>query len=88
MTALEALALGTPLIAHATGGLNELLKGWADGWLVHNHTAEGYKSAVLGALNPMHAASMKEQIDTALATRSATSNAEQIRDIYLSLQPE
>jgi L-malate glycosyltransferase len=44
MTALEAMALGTPLIAHAVGGLKELLLNHPS--LVHEHTPVCYASAV------------------------------------------
>lgn len=41
MTALEALALGTPLVAHKTGGLEEILRGYPE-LLVEQHSPEGY----------------------------------------------
>jgi glycosyltransferase involved in cell wall biosynthesis len=45
MTALEALALSTPLIAHKTGGLIDVLKDFPS-LLVSNHSGEGYAEAV------------------------------------------
>lgn len=45
MTALEALALGTPLIAHKTGGLIDVLNNDSS-HLVSNHCGEGYAEAV------------------------------------------
>ncbi len=45
MTALEALALGTPLIAHKTGGLIDVLNNDSS-HLVSNHSCEGYAAAV------------------------------------------
>jgi L-malate glycosyltransferase len=44
MTALEALALGTPLIAHDVGGLREILKD-SDG-RVKNHQPQEYAKFV------------------------------------------
>lgn len=41
MTALEAMALGTPLIAHNTGGLKDILQDHPQ-HLVSDHSAEGY----------------------------------------------
>ena len=45
MSALEAIALGTPLVAHNTGGLIEILQDYP-AFLVSNHTPEGYAQAV------------------------------------------
>ena len=45
MTVLECLAVGTPLIAHSTGGLTDLLKSNSDS-LVVNHTATDYAERV------------------------------------------
>lgn len=45
MTALEALALGTPLIAHKTGGLIDALNNDSS-HLVSNHSSEAYATAV------------------------------------------
>lgn len=42
MTALEAMALGTLMAAHAVGGLNKLLHNNAGGVLVSNHTPIQY----------------------------------------------
>jgi glycosyltransferase involved in cell wall biosynthesis len=64
MTALESLALGTPIIAHEVGGLAEVLKDYPK-LLVANHSPEGYAEALLNlfsatnieiALNPVYEA--------------------------------
>ncbi|HET8710885.1 MAG TPA: glycosyltransferase, partial [Spongiibacteraceae bacterium] len=47
MTVLEALAIGTPMIAHAVGGLVDVLGGDAGGMLVSDHTGAGYASALI-----------------------------------------
>lgn len=49
MAALETLALGTPLIAHDTGGLSEILRSHPD-FLVQEHNEHGYARAVLNWL--------------------------------------
>ncbi|MEY4589417.1 MAG: hypothetical protein RL497_1493 [Pseudomonadota bacterium] len=55
MTALEAMALGVPVIAHKVGGLEELLSAQPRG-LVVQHTHEGYAQALLDyARNPFAA---------------------------------
>ena len=45
MSALEAMALGTPLIAHDTGGLTDILKDYPN-LLVANHSPKGYAEQV------------------------------------------
>lgn len=49
MTALECLALNVPLVAHDVGGLSELLKAQPS-LLVSDHSAAGYASAILQAV--------------------------------------
>jgi len=46
MVALEALALGVPLLAHKVGGLAELLAG-CEALLVSDHSPEGYADKLL-----------------------------------------
>jgi len=46
MVVLEALALGVPIVAHAVGGLPEVLEGIAGQRLVTDHTPEGYARAI------------------------------------------
>lgn len=53
MTALEALALGKPLIAHNVGGLSEILSEYPE-LLVDQHTPHAYSSKILHfLLNPI-----------------------------------
>ncbi|MGM0767451.1 MAG: glycosyltransferase family 4 protein [Pseudomonadota bacterium] len=46
MTLLEALALEVPVVAHNAGGIPEVLANGAGGWLVDEHTPQGYASAL------------------------------------------
>lgn len=46
MVVLEALSLGVPVVAHAVGGLPEVLEKVPGQRLVTQHTAEGYATAV------------------------------------------
>lgn len=46
MTLLEALALEVPVVAHNTGGIPEVLANGTGGWLVDEHTPQGYASAL------------------------------------------
>ncbi|MES2675347.1 MAG: glycosyltransferase [Pseudomonadota bacterium] len=45
MSALEAMAVGTPLVAHDTGGLTDILQDYP-ALLVANHSPEGYAEKV------------------------------------------
>ncbi|ROQ42897.1 glycosyltransferase involved in cell wall biosynthesis [Marinobacter sp. 3-2] len=47
MTLLEALALEIPIIAHDTGGIPEILKAGECGWIVCDHSANGYAEKTL-----------------------------------------
>lgn len=50
MTALEALALGAPLIAHDVGGLHELLHSYPE-FLVQEHSPVAYSESITRCLN-------------------------------------
>jgi L-malate glycosyltransferase len=78
MVALEALALGVPIIAHDIGGLKELL-GAEPKALVQQHDGEGYAKAVLQfQQNPFIAQPLPQEY-------SAEFNAVQIRQMYKHL---
>ncbi|MDH5611272.1 MAG: glycosyltransferase [Gammaproteobacteria bacterium] len=47
MILLEAMALKIPIIAHATGGIPDLLNHGKCGFLVNEHTAQGYAKKIL-----------------------------------------
>jgi glycosyltransferase involved in cell wall biosynthesis len=51
MTPLESIAVGTPVIAHGTGGLIDILGNQCGGLLVSNHCPTGYSEAVSKLLN-------------------------------------
>ncbi|WP_434049283.1 glycosyltransferase [Marinobacter salarius] len=46
MTLLEALALEIPVVAHHVGGIPEVLGNGRCGWLVKDHSPEGYTRAI------------------------------------------
>jgi glycosyltransferase involved in cell wall biosynthesis len=50
MTLLEALSLEIPIVAHNTGGIPEVLDDGSCGWLVGDHSAQGYASSIREAL--------------------------------------
>ena len=82
MTALEAIALGTPVIAHNVGGLSPLLAGEAGGILVDDHSPTGYAEAVRQLLQNNNV-ELKEKGMTRLREHySAESNAVKVVDLY------
>jgi len=54
MTALESLAVGTPVVAHSVGGLTTLLKRYPK-LLVDNHTPTGYVNAITQLISEPYA---------------------------------
>lgn len=52
MVALEALALGVPVVAHAVGGLVPLLGSGAQGQLVRSQDPAGFASAIIATAPP------------------------------------
>lgn len=50
MTVLEATAVATPIVAHAVGGIVDVLATDSRSLLTHDHTARGYASAIEEAL--------------------------------------
>lgn len=76
MTALESLALGVPMVAHATGGLVPLLtQAGSKQGLVSNHSVSGYVSACKTML--------LNKLDVSLpAEFSAAQNAKGIVKLY------
>ena len=50
MTLLEAMVLHTPIVAHAVGGIPNLLDEGSCGLLIENHTAQGYNDGILKLL--------------------------------------
>lgn len=79
MTALEAAALGVPTVAHAVGGLVDLLPRE---FLVTQHDATGYMEGVLNATRGDGRIVAKRRAAEVSAKYSAQNNAERIRSIY------
>jgi len=50
MTLLEALALEVPVVSHDVGGIPEVLDNGACGWLVKDHSPEGYAQVLTQVL--------------------------------------
>ncbi len=79
MTALEALALEIPTVAHAVGGLIEVVP---QEFLVVHHNAKGYKRAVLTALSEDGRVLTKVNTASRLSMFSAERNASRILALY------
>lgn len=85
MTALEASALGVPLVAHAVGGLKSVVP---QQFLVERHDAAGYGEGVLRALHADARSITREKATSILEKFSAHLNAQRIRLLYEQLMSE
>lgn len=75
MTALEAIAIGTTVVARNTGGLSEMLENYPL-LLVNNHSPQGYASVVTELLN-------SSSIDVSLPNKfKANFNADKVMKVY------
>ena len=77
MTALESLALGVPMVTHATGGLIPLLKAAGCNGLVEKHCAAGYAERVEALLKAPPNVALPEAY-------TAARNANEIVALYQS----
>ena len=85
MTALEASALGVPLVAHAVGGLTSVVP---QEFLVVRHDSAGYGEGVLRALRADARSITMKKAASILETFSARRNAHRIRLLYEQLMGE
>lgn len=81
MTALEAMALGTPLIAHNVGGLTEILESYPE-LRVDDHVPQGYASRLLNEI----VSGKHNGVDLPINFR-ADKNSEATKALYQSLCP-
>jgi L-malate glycosyltransferase len=86
MVLLEALTLGVPVIAHAVGGLPEVLAGVAGQRLVDEHTAAAYAAAIAGLVGANDPHKPLEARPSLLPARFEISGtASQYADLYRRL---
>lgn len=79
MISLEAAALGVPTVAHAVGGLLEVVP---EELLVSRHEASGYEDGILRALRADGRAVAGHRAAETLIRFSAQRNAERVRRLY------
>jgi L-malate glycosyltransferase len=79
MISLEAAALGVPTVAHAVGGLLEVVP---EEFLVPAHDSFGYRDGIMRALRADAHGAMVRQATKAAARFSARGNAERMRAVY------
>lgn len=82
MVLLEALAVDTPVVAHATGGMIDVLKGSDRGSLVTEHTYSGYADAIHALIMRSAPAQPTAKLPERL---TATYNCRALQDLYRSL---
>jgi len=87
MTLLEAMALGTPIVAHSVGGITEACQRGKSCWLTTNNNLYNISKALLNCLNE-DPESKITRINLALSRiehyYSAESNAQQLKNAYLA----
>lgn len=79
MISLEAAALGVPVVAHAVGGLLDVVP---EEFLVTRHDPRGYSTGILRALCADGRAIAARRAVAALTQFSARRNAERVRALY------
>jgi glycosyltransferase involved in cell wall biosynthesis len=87
LVAVEAMACGTPVLAAATGGLNEIIEHERDGWLVPLEDEEALANAII---HLSRQPSLRSRLAAAGQKRAATSfNAarymKEIEEFYLTV---
>lgn len=79
MAALEAAILGVPIVAHAVGGLPDIVP---EEFLVTRHEPAGYVDGVLRAFDSNGRAIARSRAEQLSIKYSAQANAERIRAVY------
>jgi D-inositol-3-phosphate glycosyltransferase len=89
LVALEAQALGTPVVAAAVGGLREIVEDGVTGLLVEGRNPERYAEAIAAVLgDPRRRDDMSEAAKRRAATFTWTRAADRLAAIYNRLTAE
>lgn len=86
MTLLEAIALEIPIIAHHVGGIPEVLDRGKCGWLVEEHSEQGYADAVSKLLYSDSLGKLKTGFSHLHRYFGATANTNRYIALYQNLQ--
>lgn len=88
LVAVEAMACGTPVLAAATGGLNEIIEHEKDGWLVALHDEESLASGIihLSRQPSLRASLAAAGQKKAAASFNAARYMKEIEEFYLSVR--
>jgi D-inositol-3-phosphate glycosyltransferase len=84
MTPLEAIALGTPVLAHDVGGLSTILSEGAGGLLISDHTPEGYAQGLIALLDCNKSEILHRGNDRIATKFSSAQNADRTARLYLA----
>jgi glycosyltransferase involved in cell wall biosynthesis len=87
MTPLEAIACGTPVVAHDVGGLHDILEGGTGGLLTGDHSAQGYATATIQLLGWDKKTLIDRGRQKLAARFSAQANADRMVGLYRTLVP-
>lgn len=84
MTLLEAMSLGVTVIGHNVGGIAILLNNGNSGWIVNDHTAQGYAEALIKCLSDELSSKNCRRMAQALISEnySAAKNAKLTAELY------
>ncbi len=84
---LEAMCLQTPIIAHAVGGIPDLLDQGRCGVLVHKHTTDAFVEAIINLIKhpDQHRKLAESALERVSKNFSASANAFSYLKIYQQL---
>ncbi len=86
MTILESLAVGSPIVAHAVGGLIEVLQHRTNRALVEEHTPSKYAEALISLITTHKFAEHRGNTSKNFGNFDAKVNAGNLLALYLKLQ--
>jgi glycosyltransferase involved in cell wall biosynthesis len=86
MTLLEAVTVGTPVLAHAVGGMVQVLEGNRGGILVKEHTPSAYAAGLLELLEQPKEALRAAGQAHVQAEYAAGENAEKVSRLYRAVK--